>query len=555
MRITQRRGVVTFAALALLAPATAITSGASAAPSPDMTEPDTTEPATAAPAATLEFTDCDDGFECATLTVPRNYDEPDGATIELSVIRKRATNTTERIGALLTNPGGPGGSGVDFVRAVADADGSFAALNERFDIVSWDPRGTKGSSPVNCFTDPELDDQVTDGIAFPTGLDRDAVVQNNRDFIEACLNNNDPAVLSSISTENTARDMDALRVALGEEQISYLGYSYGTYLGATYAALYPEKIRAFVLDGAVDPAQYATNPIGGSITQAQGFETALDRYFDDFCAAGCQFQGGKPAWRALAEQLDAEPLATGLDPTRPVNGTVLLNATAISMYVRQIWPVLDQALAEAAAGDARRLQLLGDIAIGRNDDGSYDPGQGAFPAILSIDSSWPSDIFIQDLLGLIYPQVSPSFGPSTFWASLAGGYASFEWPVEADTRYEGPFRYQRGRTPILVIGNTFDPATPYSGSVAMARQLRNARLLTLNGDGHTAYGGNSTCIDDQVDAFFFDLTLPPRGATCDYDPDQLPPPSPPAAEEVAAAQSTAPAMASLARWSGAIQLR
>jgi pimeloyl-ACP methyl ester carboxylesterase len=552
MRRTHRRiGVATIAVTAFVVPAGV----ASAAPPPEAPPVET---------PTLAWTDCEDGFECATLTVPRNYADPGGETIELSVIRKVATDPTQRIGSLLTNPGGPGGSGVDYVRAVATEDGSLATLNQRFDIVSWDPRGTKGSEPVNCFNDAETDEYNQTAEAFPDGFDRDAILQTGRDFIDACLANNTPEQLASISTENTARDMDALRAALGEAQISYLGYSYGTYLGATYAALYPDNIRAFVLDGAVDPRQYANNPIGANIEQARGFETAIDRYFTDFCADACQFQGGKEAWTALVRQLEATPSFAGLDPTRPVNGTSIINATLISMYVRPIWPVLDRALAEAAAGDTRRIQLLADIAVGRNDDGTYDPGGGAFPAITAIDASYPTEIVIQDLLGLIYPTVSPSFGPSTFWASLAGGYSAFEWPVEADTRYNGPFRYPSGRTPILVVGTTFDPATPYSGSLAMTRQLRNARLLTMNGDGHTAYGDNSVCIDDAVEAFFFDSVVPARGTTCEVDPEAAPPPVPavaPAAGELGAASvesgdpMTSDAMATLAKFSGAMSFR
>jgi pimeloyl-ACP methyl ester carboxylesterase len=520
MRSSHRRiGVATFAVTALTVPVGV----ASAAPPPE-----------APPAPTLAWTDCEDGFECATLTVPRSYADPGGDVIELSVIRKVATDPAQRIGSLLTNPGGPGGSGVDYVRAVATEDGSLATLNQRFDIVSWDPRGTKGSEPVNCFNDAESDEYNETAKAFPTGFDRDAILQTSRDFIDACLANSTPEQLASISTENTARDMDMLRAALGEAQISYLGYSYGTYLGATYSALYPDNIRAFVLDGAVDPRQYANNPIGANIDQARGFETAIDRYFNDFCGDACQFQGGKAAWRTLVEQLEATPSFAGLDPTRPVNGTSVINATLISMYVRPIWPVLDRALAEAAAGDTRRIQLLADIAVGRNDDGTYDAGGGAFPAITAIDASYPTEIVIQDLLGLIYPTVSPSFGPSTFWASLAGGYSAFEWPVEADTRYTGPFRYPSGRT--------------------------NARLLTMNGDGHTAYGDNSTCIDDAVEAFFFDSVVPARGTTCEVDPEAAPPPIAPAAEAAAAELGAASvessdAMASLTKFAGAMAFR
>jgi pimeloyl-ACP methyl ester carboxylesterase len=535
MTITRARGLVALVAGTALAAPAAV---AYAAPAPDAAPE--AAPAAAA-AADLELADCDDGFECGTLTVPLSWSGDGGDTLDLSVIRRPAADPANRIGALLVNPGGPGGSGVDFVRGTAGPDGILAELNQRFDIVSWDPRGTKGSSPVDCFDDARLDAYSAGAEAFPDGEDRDAVLATSREFVEACVTNAGPELLSAISTENTARDMDALRAALGEEQISYLGYSYGTYLGATYASLFPDRIRAFVLDGAVDPDAYANNPLLSDVIQARGFEVAIDRFFEEFCAESCNFTGGKEAWRELVEQLEAEPLTTGGDPSRPVDGAAVINATLIVMYIRQAWPVLDLALAEAAAGDGARMQFLADIAVGRNDDGSYDPGQGAFPAITAIDRDYPEDIRIQDLMRLVYEQVSPSFGPSTFWASLAGGYSAFEWPVEADDRFAGPFRYPSGRLPILVVGTTFDPATPYSGSVAMTRQLRNARLLTLDGDGHTAYGGNSTCIDDAVDAFLVDATVPARGTVCEFDPDQAPGPvQPEPAEAGASTLSTGP---------------
>ena len=214
------------------------------------------------------------------------------------------------------------------------------------------------------------------------------------------------------------------------------------------------------------------------------------------------------------EALDAEPLETGA-PARPVTGEDVVNATLIVMYVRPAWPILDQALAEAAAGDGARIKFLSDLALGINDDGSVDPGADAFPAITAIDAAYPNDIAIQDQMFWTYVQSSPSFGPSTFWASTAGGYAAFEWPVEADDRFAGPFTYgEDDGPPIVVIGTTFDPATPFRGSIAMTEQLGNATLLTMVGDGHTAYGGNSGCVDDAVDAFLTELDVPDEGTIC-----------------------------------------
>jgi pimeloyl-ACP methyl ester carboxylesterase len=516
--------IAALAATTIVGPATSNASAPSApAPSapasPAPVEPaPATDPAAAPPVeVTLDWQDCDDGFQCATLTVPLDYAVPDGGTIDLSLIRKPATNPDARIGSLLTNPGGPGGSGVDFARSAAAADGFFAPLNERFDIVSWDPRGTKASSPIDCLSDEDLDAANSSAEAFPDPSDRDTVLGASRAYIDGCVANAGEDLLAAVSTENTARDMDLIRAGLGEEQISYLGFSYGTYLGATYASLFPDRLRAFVLDGAVDPRSYARTPIISNLEQARGFEVAIDRFFGNCAAEPCQFQGGKDAWHALADQLEATPLTTGGDPTRPVTGASVVNATLIVLYVRQLWPLLDQALADAAAGDGALLQALSDAALGRNPDGTYDAGSGAFPAITAIDQSYPSNIAFQDLLYYAYQAVSPSFGASTFWASIAGGYSAFEWPVEADAKFSGPFRNDPGNLPIVVVGTTFDPATPYSGSVAMTRQLRNATLLTMDGDGHTAYGGNSTCIDETIDAYFVDLVVPAPGARCQQE--------------------------------------
>ncbi len=470
------------------------------------------------PAQDLDWNPCEEVFECATLTVPLDHDESDGETLDLALVRRPARDAEARIGSLLTNPGGPGGSGVDFVVGAGADDGFLAPLNEQFDLVSWDPRGTKGSSPIDCV----LDERVEPFGAFPGLDDRDRIVEAARAYADACVESVGEDLLASVSTLDTARDMELLRAALGEEHLSYLGFSYGTFLGATYAALYPDRVRAFVLDGAVDPDAYVNDPLASNAEQAVGFETAITRFFDACAEDGCLFDGDERDWRQLVEQLDAEPLEAEPfeegGPARAVTGEDVLNATLIVMYVRPAWPVLDQALAEAAGGDGERIKSLSDIALGIDDDGSVDPGADAFPAITAIDQTYPTDIALQDQMYWSYLQSSPSFGPSTFWASTAGGYAAFEWPVEADDRFGGPFvDADDDGPPIVVVGTTFDPATPYRGSIAMTEQLGNATLLTMVGDGHTAYGGNSTCIDDAVAAFLTELDPPEDGTICEQE--------------------------------------
>ncbi len=457
------------------------------------------------------------GVQCAVADLPMDHDEPDGARVGIAVGRVPATDPANRIGSLFFNFGGPGGPAVEYLQAAGA--GVFATLNERFDIVAFDPRGVGQSTPsIDCRADQEA--QGTYSMPFPTPLsvDPEAQVAKAQSYVDQCLATNGE-ILSHVSTANVARDMDALRAAVGDEQLTYLGYSYGTFLGATYAAMFPDRYRALVLDGALDPDQYLNDPSAALTAQTAGFETALARFaqacaVDQVACAG--FGGADPylAYDDLVAAADAAPIpATGFSPdARPVTGDDIRAATLSMLYAKQLWGVLALALSEAAAGDATLVRAIVQGAFyGELEEGTYDPAGDRYFAISASEAAYgPEDVPALLDRGADSWAAFPHFWFNSGYSEV--GYAL--WPADDEDAYRGPFTVPASSPTALVIGTAYDPATPYQGSVAMAAQLGNARLLTMEGDGHTAYGGNSTCIDAATEAYLVDLTLPEPGAEC-----------------------------------------
>jgi pimeloyl-ACP methyl ester carboxylesterase len=462
----------------------------------------------------LEWKDCGTGQQCATAAVPRDYAHPGGHKIRIALIRLPATDPARRIGSLFVNFGGPGAAGVDLVRQIG-AD-LFASLNDRFDIVGFDPRGVGESTPaVDCHADQE-----TEGVYFQPfprpGVDPTALATHDEAYIRKCLDAN-RGILPYLTTANTARDLDLLRAAVGDERLSYLGFSYGTFLGATYASLFPRHMRALVLDGAIDPDRYINHPLDDLRDQTAGLERALDRFLAA-CAAQqdvCQFGGSDPraALDALLAKADTAPLpATGDDP-RPVDGDDLRTAIISDLYAKQLWPEIAQLLHDAAAGDGTLARQVADYEYGRQPDGSYSPDTDRYFLLSASEQRYPDDVqpFIEA------GNAAFSSFPH-FWFN--NGYVELNWglyPVRGRSVFRGPFHVPDDAPPVLVVGTTFDPATPYDGAVALVQQLGDARLLTMDGDGHTAYGGNSPCIDGAVDAYLEDGTLPAPGTVCQQD--------------------------------------
>jgi pimeloyl-ACP methyl ester carboxylesterase len=466
--------------------------------------------ATAAPAGLqryygqkVSWSDCGQGFQCARVAVPLDYDDPDGEQIKISVVRLPATG--DRIGSLLVNPGGPGGSGIEYARSAEYIVSK--EIRARFDIVGFDPRGVGESSPVRCLSGSELDRHVGLDATPDEESEVSALERSARAFAEGCQAKSGK-LLPHVGTVNAARDMDVLRAVLGDEGLTYLGKSYGTLLGAVYAHLFPDKVRALVLDGAVNPS---LDPLESSEAQARGFEVALEAFLKDcFEDASCPFDsreldGALEEFSALMRRIDARPLRNRTD-ARPVTEAWAMLGVATPLYDRGSWPVLRQAIAQALAGDGTTLISTADLLIGRRPDGTYSNQTEANTAINCVDRVYPRDI--DAYRRAAESTESPRFGAYIAWGSLPCAY----WPVKGDDT--GRRITAEGAPPIVVIGTTRDPATPYEWSQALSTQLRSGRLITYEGDGHTAYKTGSACVDRLVDRYLISRTAPADGVRC-----------------------------------------
>lgn len=443
-------------------------------------------------------------FECATTEVPADYTDPDTDMLELAILRAVSTAPDrDRIGSLLVNPGGPGASGLD--AAVTQALMLPDEMLASFDIVGFDPRGVGASSPVVCVDDAFKDELYG---ADPTPAS-DEELQDALDRSAALVDGCEAAsgeALGSINTSNTAQDMDRLREALGDEQLTYLGYSYGTTLGSTYAELFPDRVRALVLDGAVDPS---TDPVEKAEAQAAGFEQAFDAFAQACVEQGAACPLGADPRQfvtdlvAAAEQTPI-PQASG-DPRMGTAGFVL-NGVLAALYDQEAWPLLAEALALAAAGDATGIIALADAINGRTDMGYTN--QLDANAVINCND-YPTPISEEDIAGYVedWAEQYPLFGA---FSATTGLSTCVTWDTEGNPV---PDRDAAGADPILVIGTEGDPATPYEGAEVMADQLESGVLLTWEGEGHTAFP-KTECITAAVVSYFIDLTVPEEGTTC-----------------------------------------
>jgi pimeloyl-ACP methyl ester carboxylesterase len=470
----------------------------------------------AVPIPVLAWADCADGFQCATAALPRDYSRPRGPKTNVAVTRLPARNVGQRIGSLFVNFGGPGGTAVDTLHAFGAL--LFESLNERFDIVGFDPRGVgQSESPIDCQVNQETQGIYAQPFTTPHRLQ--GFVARARNYVDACVRNNSETTLRYASTANVARDMDALRAAVGDAKLSYLGFSFGTFLGATYASLFPRNYRALVLDGALDADEYINRPSEHLLVQTAGFERALGRFFEA-CAANqtacLGFGGTDPhtAFDELVARADLAPIAAAGDDPRPIDGDDIIWVAANAIYAKQLWPALARALVAARDGDGTLIRQRANNSYGRNPDGSYDPGLDRYFALSAVEQRYPSsDVETYLAAG----QASWAMFDHAFWNA---GYSELPlglFPIRAQGVFRGPFRASGSAPTILVIGTTYDPATPYREAIRLVSQLRNARLLTMQGDGHTAYGGNSPCIDAAVDAYLNQGTLPAAGTACKQD--------------------------------------
>jgi len=519
MESRRLRWRVAAAAVVIFMGLAACTSGGSTAPAPTRTA-STAAPTAAAPAPTsapapttiagyyaqrLDWQPCDTYFQCARLVVPFDYSRPAWRRFSLPVIRLPAAQPAKRIGALVINPGGPGASGVEY--ALSARSGEFTQqVLDRFDIVGFDPRGVGGSEPaVRCMTGPQLDTYfaVNDDPASAAQLA--AVVSESKLYADECARNA-AALLPYVSTADGAKDMDVLRAALGEPALTYLGKSYGTYLGASYAQQFPSRVRALVLDGAVDPK---ASGLQLDVAQASGFESAFGQF-----AAWCATQSGCPLGAAngatakvagLLAAANAHPLGN-LISDQSANGAMLLTGIATALYLRPEWPVLKSGLSGAFAGDGTILVELADALLERSANGTYSNLSDAELSVDCVDRPWPRSLGPWQAAAATAAKAAPLFGAALVWGSLPCAY----WPVPATASTVRA----AGARPILVVGDLHDPATPYQWAVGLSRDLASGVLLGWNGEGHTSYMEGSSCVDNIVDSYLITLRVPRSGTVC-----------------------------------------
>ncbi len=456
---------------------------------------------------TLTWTDCGSvGFDCTTVTAPRDYADPSAGDLQLAVIRHRATSG-EPLGSLITNPGGPGVSGVDTVRdslsLVADE-----TLTSAYDVIGFDPRGVGQSTAVTCYDAAGMDAFLYDVPPGDRGSDeRNAALERRQtEFAQACEAGSD-GILPYISTENSARDMDLLRAVLGDDTLSYLGFSYGSLLGATYAGLFPERVGRMVLDGGIDPSLPGS---ASGIAQAVGFENALRAFMADcLTRSDCPFGGSvddaMDDLTSLLQRVDARPIAGG--DGRTLGADTLVTAVLAALYSDQSWPYLRIALADTQNGDASVAFQLADFYNGR-ENGQYPSNTlEALRAYNCVDYPDEGDTDDQALEAELQ-QKAPVIAP--YWV---GPDPCAAWPAPpTGTRAEitAP-----GSPPILVIGTTGDPATPYSEAQALAGQLSQGVLVTYVGEGHLAYNKGNGCVNGAVDDYLVEGVVPDAGLRCE----------------------------------------
>lgn len=460
-------------------------------------------------AQSLEWSGCGSDQQCAWLTVPRDYDDPTGATIRLRVSRVTASGTPEqRIGSLVVNPGGPGASGLDFAGYVAGMVSPPVAA--AYDVVGFDTRGVGRSAPITCMTGRQTTRYLRADASPDTRIEERQLMSLGRRLAQGCLEYS-PAIARHVGSDDTVRDMDVLRAALRDDRLNFLGFSYGTYLGTLYAEEFPENVGRLVLDGAIDPSLDLMEVSRG---QSGGFQTAMRRFAAD-CAPrpGCPWRGSASTVltgiNRLLARLDRQPMPTH-------RGANLVQAEALtalfySMYSPLMWPTLRVALRQAKAGDGLGLQAMADYASDRVGPNTYATNMAsAFPAISCWDAPPP-------------PGIDGLRDAATDWAvgarvpdmarAMAWGNASCSQWFGHSGRVPAPAS-SATTAPIVVIGTTFDPATPYAWAQALAAQLSTSTLLTFRGDGHTAFGGNSDCIDAAVNAYLLSGAPPAAGTVC-----------------------------------------
>ncbi|CAM5280032.1 alpha/beta hydrolase [Streptomyces hirsutus] len=438
-------------------------------------------------------------WQCGTLRVPLDWSEPDGGTIGLALIRAKATGD-DRLGSLLFNFGGPGGSGVSMMPSYAT---TASKLRERYDLVSWDPRGVAASEGIRCRDDEEIQAAESVDSTPDTPAEEQAYLADAADFGKGCQESAGK-LLAHVSTTDTARDMDRIRQALGDDRLNYFGISYGTELGGVYAHLFPKRVGRLTLDAVVDPS---ADTVGHAENQTRGFQRALDNYLK---STGRDPGQGSREIAELLDRIDAEPLPTS-SKGRELTQSLALTGIVLPLYSKDGWPVLTSALEAAEEGDGSELLALADGYNERDASGKYGTTTHSQRAISCLDDKQRMTAAQTEELLPEFERISPVFGSFLGWDTAGWCH---DWPVPG--QHDSPEVSAPGAAPVLVIGNTGDPATPYEGARRMADELGEGVgiVLTWEGEGHGAYGSGSDCVDSTVNAYLLDGTVPKDGKVC-----------------------------------------
>jgi pimeloyl-ACP methyl ester carboxylesterase len=462
----------------------------SATPTPTVPLPTTSPSLSRFYGQKLDWRSCQRNL-CSKLLVPLDYANPTGKTLEIAVLKVPAQDKVKRIGALVVNPGGPGGSGVNYAASGSLQFGN--TLSDAFDIVGFDPRGVGISDPLKCLDTAGLDQVIAFDPDPDTQAERTEMDRIVAGFGQSCLTNSGD-LARHMSTKEAAKDMDVLRAALGEPKLNYLGASYGTFLGATYAELFPKHVGRFVLDGAIDPSLSNTEIL---LQQGGGFETAFRAYLKDCVAGGDCILGNSVAAaerrvQQLLDETDANPLPTGSD--RKLTEGLAMIGIFLPLYVRSYWDDLSSALKEAIQDHkGSQLLALGDLYSNRGTDSYNDNSMNALYAVNCLDHD--DYVPTKDVPSLFarFEKASPTFGRAFAYSTAVCA----AWPVRSGER-SGAI-HAKGAPPIVVVGTTRDPATPLSWAQGLARQLDSGTLITRDGDGHTGFQQNNSCVDEAVE--------------------------------------------------------
>ncbi len=453
----------------------------------------------------LDWEMCGSIIECATVKVPMDYANPEGQSIDLALNRRSVEGAA---GNLLVNPGGPGGSGLDMV--AESVPSMFSTdLQRAYNVIGFDPRGVGESSPVTCQSDAEIDEGRQGNLRAWVPEDQEEIVDDTEDYAAECSANTGD-LLGHVDTVSAAKDMDVIRAVLGDAQLDYLGFSYGTFLGATYADLFPQNVGRFVLDGAMDPTSTASEL---ALAQAVGFEKEIDAWLASCLESdACPFTGtveeAKVQLQQFFAQVENEPMISSDGRAVPIID--FINGFILPLYDDSSWSYLTDAM-NAAINDADVDMILGfaDLSADRQSDGTYASNSSdAFTAINCLDRPMDSSAETMQDEATELMRMAPTLGKYLAYGSItceAWDYDSTGTPATLDAP---------GSNEILVIGTVGDPATPYAWSEALAKQLDNATLLTYEGHGHTAYGRSNECITKSVDEYLIEGKVPEANTRC-----------------------------------------